>query len=238
MIDPDYRTKIWNKSKFAPKNSNTSGAMTQMATFYATLIIVIVCGGIPYLLPEFRATFWTWQGFLVGFLVWCVMVGYIGRRIRTKEWNRLQRMLAKDEIESASDDKPLATSSESKFKPLDKLSPTEFEREIAWLFNMMTPTKALVVGGAGDGGVDIELHKDGKVVGIVQCKKYDPTRVLQPDHIRAFYATKVQKNISRAYLVTTARVSKQSLKEAEKLGIQVMAGDELNEHYQKAKASV
>jgi hypothetical protein len=235
MIDPDYRTKIWNKSKFAPKNSNTKGAMTQMASFYATSIIVVVCGGIPYVLPDVRPAFWSWQGFLVGFFVWCVIFGYIGRRIRTKEWNRLQRMLAKEETERISDDNPLPKP--SSVKPLDKLSPTEFEREIAWLFNVMTHTKALVVGGAGDGGVDIELHKDGKIVGIVQCKKYDPARVLQPDHIRAFYATKVQREISRAYLVTTARVSNQSLKEAEKLGIQIMAGDKLNEYYNKAKLS-
>lgn len=235
MIDPDYRTKIWNKSKFAPKNSNIKGAMTQMATLYAMIIIIIVCGGIPYLLTDLRPAFWSWQGFLVGFLVWCVVFGYIGGRIRAKEWNRLQRMLAKEETKDTLDDNPL--SKLSSVKPLDKLSPTEFEREIAWLFNVMTPTKALVVGGAGDGGVDIELHKDGKVVGIVQCKKYDPARVLQPDHIRAFYAAKVQREISRAYLVTTARVSKQSRREAEKLGIQIMAGDELNEHYHKAKLS-
>jgi hypothetical protein len=235
MIDPDYRTKIWNKSKFAPKNSHIKGAMTQMASVYATIIILIVYGGIPYILPDVRPAFWSWQGFVVGFLVWSATFGYIGRRILTKEWNRLQRMLAEEETNRLSYDKPASQS--SSVKPLYKLSPTEFEREVAWLFNVLTPTKALVVGGAGDGGVDVELHKDGKVVGIVQCKKYDPARVLQPDHIRAFYATKVQREISRAYLVTTARVSKQSLKEAKKLGIQIMAGDELNEHYNKAKLS-
>lgn len=229
-LDPDYRKKGWNKSKYKPKNRRGGSSISELAGGLSAMLIVVIYGGL-YLLTDIQV--FTIYGIGIGFVVWFVLYIIIALRIRGREWKRIQREWAKEELaKSAQPETPKTP------RPLDELSPTQFEREIAWLFNTITPTKALVVGGAGDGGVDIELHQNGKLVGIVQCKRYDPTRMLQPDHVRAFYATKTQRGVNRAYLVTTARVSKATINEAKKLGIQVMDGNELNTHYQKAKSNV
>ena len=230
-LDPDYRKKGWNKSKYKPKNRRGGSDISELAGGLSAMLIVVIYGGL-YLLTDIQV--FTLYGIGIGFVVWFVFYIIIALRIRAREWQRIQRELAKEELSKVQS----KAQSPSTPRPLDELFASQFEREIAWLFNTITPTKALVVGGAGDGGVDIELHQNGKLVGIVQCKRYDPTRILQPDHVRAFYATKTQRGVNRAYLVTTARVSKATVNEAKKLGIQIMDGNELNTHYQKAKGNM
>ena len=234
-LDPDYRKKGWNKSQYKPKNRKSGSNISELAGGIATIIVVVVYGGLYLLTSIPVGTLW---GIGIGFVVWFILYIIIALQIRKREWNRIQRAMAKEETTQTPSFTPKTVTRQARVTPLETLSPSEFEREIAWLSNAITPAKAVVVGGAGDGGVDIELHENGKLVGIVQCKRYDPNRILQPDHIRAFYATKTQCGVNRAYLVTTARVSKQSRQEAQRLGIQLMAGDELMSHYQKAKASI
>ncbi|GEM_PF-1742091 len=111
----------------------------------------------------------------------------------------------------------------------------EFEHEVAWLFNTLTKYQARVVGGSGDGGVDVEIYNSGQLVGIAQCKRYDPTKSLPPAPVRELYAVMHQKGVAVGYLFTTARVSQKTLDEAHRLGIKMVYGARLLDMRHKAR---
>lgn len=121
-----------------------------------------------------------------------------------------------------------------------QLSPSEFEQEVAWLFNVFTPYFARRVGRGGDRGVDIELRdkESNELLGVVQCKRYDPTTALPPDVLRSLRTTMHDHNVLVGYLVTTARFSKQSVELAKKYGIRLLDGQRLEEMRDKAYAQV
>lgn len=82
---------------------------------------------------------------------------------------------------------------------IGKLSHKEFELYVAELFRKLG-YKADVVGGAGDGGIDIILERDGKK-SYVQCKQYNSK--VQVDKIRDFYGAIVSKfSNAKCYFVT------------------------------------
>lgn len=119
------------------------------------------------------------------------------------------------------------------------LDPTVFEEEIAWLISATTPYDAQVIGGAGDGGIDVEVfNQQGKRVGIVQCKRYDPSRPLPPAFVRELFAVKHRHNVSTAYLATTAYFTQNTQQEARELGIRLMDGKTIRRMQKKAHAQV
>jgi HJR/Mrr/RecB family endonuclease len=65
------------------------------------------------------------------------------------------------------------------------LSPYEFEKEIALLFERQG-YKASVTKGSGDGGIDILIEKEG-LEGIIQCKRFK--NKVSPGPIRDLYGT-------------------------------------------------
>lgn len=111
--------------------------------------------------------------------------------------------------------------------PQARLTPKEFEEEVAGLISVLTGYRTEVVGGIGDGGIDVKVFDQKRMVGIVQCKRYSPGKYLEPSHIRELYTCKQQNNVSTAYLVTTARFSQASKQLAKQLGIKLMDGDDL-----------
>lgn len=107
---------------------------------------------------------------------------------------------------------------------------SEFEYEVASLINETTGKRTTVVGGAGDGGVDIKVHdQQGRLVGIVQCKKFAPHKVVSPGYLRELNTVKHQHQVNTAYLVTTGRFSNDSQKLAQQLGIRLIDGQALAE---------
>jgi restriction system protein len=80
-----------------------------------------------------------------------------------------------------------------------KLDGYEFERELTTLFRARGLT-AHQRGGAGDGGVDIELKIGDRRV-LVQCKAHK-TRV-SPGAVRDLYGTLLHSGADEAWLVTT-----------------------------------
>jgi restriction endonuclease Mrr len=119
------------------------------------------------------------------------------------------------------------------------LDPAIFEEEIAWLITATTGHDAKVVGGSGDKGVDVEVfNESGKRIGIVQCKRYDPSRPLPPNHIRELYAVKHRFRVRTAYLATTAYFSDSSRKEARELGIRLMDGKTIRQMQKKAHSGL
>ena len=81
-----------------------------------------------------------------------------------------------------------------------------FERMVAIIFeNLGYKTK--VVGGAGDGGIDIEAHKEGKKF-FIQCKRKEQVR---PSEIRDFAGSIQNLNLEteKGFFVTTGDFSKE-----------------------------
>ena len=116
---------------------------------------------------------------------------------------------------------------EAYFIPAWKLSPREFEYEVARIIERTTGKKAQVVGGAGDDGIDIRVTVGRNLVGIVQCKRFVPDKALPPQHIRELAAVKAKYGVKTAYLVTSGYFSDLSRAEASNYGIKLMDGNDL-----------
>lgn len=103
-----------------------------------------------------------------------------------------------------------------------------FEHEVATLISKTTGKKAIVTGGAGDGGVDIKVFNEvGALVGVVQCKYTNSERPIPPSHIRDLNSVKNFHSVGTAYLVTTGRFSNDSHELARTLGIKLLDGDDI-----------
>jgi len=88
---------------------------------------------------------------------------------------------------------------------LQKLSPTEFEKYIAFVFQEMGYQAELRGStNASDQGVDIEARRDGEYV-VIQCKKYSKT-ISQP-MIRDFVGTVFKEGADKGVFVTTSAFS-------------------------------
>nr|MCU0514860.1 restriction endonuclease [Anaerolineae bacterium] len=106
-----------------------------------------------------------------------------------------------------------------------------------WLFNTLTRYKAIVSGGAGDGGVDVKIfNRDEQLIGIVQCKRYQPDRALPPAHLRELNTVKQQHQVQYAWLATTARFSEDTRREARRLNIHLLDGARLHRMQKEARA--
>lgn len=81
------------------------------------------------------------------------------------------------------------------------MSPTEFEEFIARVFEALG-YKTNLIGGAGDGGVDIAMMKGGRHF-LVQCKKFITQKVV-PHDVRDFYGAMGNYHIDgKGFFVTT-----------------------------------
>jgi len=117
-------------------------------------------------------------------------------------------------------------------------TPSEFEQEVAALIQVLSGYRTVVAGGAGDGGVDIEVYdKQSKLVGVVQCKRYAPHRTVPPAHIRELNSVRHYYHVNIAYLVTTGQFSTSSYALAKELGIRLIDGAQLEKLRQQATKS-
>lgn len=325
MFDPDYRTKGWNNSRFAPKHSGTSRAITQLTTALTFMLF-----GLPLLISPVME-------FVVDHpVLYCsaasVVWVAIGFTIRSRAWKQISQ-----DIDATDTEKPMPPPTTQKqpltreqmlgrlygvagallgfalyiyppthaiftnrgavlvtgisigcialmslfvvkiirrvlnlnpqpvaavpaekqpppmleFPDADpdvapvKLEPPsmsvpyrDFEHEVAWLINVLTGQKAIVVGGAGDGGVDIKVFSGEKLVGIVQCKRYDPEKFLAPMFIRELSACKQRFNVRTAVMVTTAHFTQDTRQEARQYGVKLIDRDDLVRMRMEARAKV
>jgi restriction system protein len=111
--------------------------------------------------------------------------------------------------------RPFAAENNDHKHTLDELyalSPQEFEEYVARLFRK----KGYIVylrGSSGDMGVDLEIEKRGGKRAIVQCKRY--RRPVGPEVVRELFGTMIHEQVSHAFLVTTAGISKSARKWAQ-----------------------
>jgi restriction system protein len=84
---------------------------------------------------------------------------------------------------------------------LKQLKPAEFEQFIARMYTKLG-YETKVIGGGSDGGVDIELSKDGRQ-SVVQCKKF-VSQIVRPTDVRDFYGAMGHRHITgKGIFVTT-----------------------------------
>ncbi len=246
-LDPDYRRKGWNQSAFAPKHSPFN--ITQISLIPAVAVFYLL-----YTAPALKSLMQTMNGFVVAggacFVVW---VG-LALLLRRWEWRRVQKRLKPEEPLTFDEPDDPPTPSIRRAAPVDPIqqqldqrrarlqgqvehqamNPRGFEHEVASLVNALTDFKAVVVGGAGDGGVDIKVYdSQQRLRGIVQCKYYQSA--ISPRHVRELYAAKQQFGVGTAYLVTSSYFTEETRKEAERLDIKLRDGKSLEEMRQKAK---
>lgn len=86
------------------------------------------------------------------------------------------------------------------YDKLIDMSPTQFEEYIAELFRYLG-YDAKVTPKTGDGGKDIILRKNGEIT-LVECKKYNTTKVTRPD-IQKFHSAIIDMNAKEGFFVTT-----------------------------------
>jgi hypothetical protein len=88
------------------------------------------------------------------------------------------------------------------------LTPSRFEELMTGIFGELG-FHAIHTGRSGDGGADIVLFKDAHAPawGIVECKRYLPSRRVKPEILRALVGAAVDFNVRRAYLVTTGTLT-------------------------------
>ncbi len=117
-----------------------------------------------------------------------------------------------------------------------KLSPSEFEQEVALIFEYLTKFHVETVEAKDDKAIDLRLIDRDTVefVGVVQFKHYDPKAVLPPSIIRELHGVKTNANAKYAYLVTTGRFSPEAQQTAKDLSIHLMDG----EIFEKRRAEV
>jgi HJR/Mrr/RecB family endonuclease len=105
-------------------------------------------------------------------------------------------------------------------KWLREMDPYEFEAYIAELFKKLG-YRAEAVGGSHDGGIDVEIEKDG-VKGYIQCKKYI-TSTVGVSEVRDFYGALADKIINgQAYFITTNKFTLEAVKFAEDKPIELV----------------
>jgi HJR/Mrr/RecB family endonuclease len=100
------------------------------------------------------------------------------------------------------------------------LTYAQLENEVAALFRRLGH-RARVLGGSGDGGVDVAVDDDT----IVQCKAY--AKPLSPAAVRELLGTKTALGARRAILVCTAGFTAGSRKFAESSGVELWDAHEL-----------
>lgn len=81
------------------------------------------------------------------------------------------------------------------------MKPSAFEEFVAKIFTALG-YKTELVGGSGDGGIDIDMTKNGRHY-VVQCKKFI-TRKVNPHDVRDFFGAMGDRHIDgRGFFVTT-----------------------------------
>lgn len=113
------------------------------------------------------------------------------------------------------------------------MKPSEFEEYIAALFSKLG-YEAKAVGRSHDGGIDVELLKDG-IASYVQCKKFITSQV-SASEVRDFYGALADRlTDGKGYFITTNTFSLDSEKFAEGKPIELIDGNRLVEYIRMAE---
>lgn len=163
---------------------------------------------------------------MVGLLIALVPAFILFLVVDTLFYRLFKRMfVSKTQPEFNFEDNPLSKNQKAQ----------EFEHDVAALIQELSGNRTEVVGGSGDGGIDIKVfNTDNRLVGVVQCKLLAKGKSVFPSHIRDLNTVKHYNHVNTAYLVTTGHFSDDSRNLAKELGIRLIDGDELQRLRQQA----
>jgi hypothetical protein len=225
MLIPDYRRRGWNRARWTKPLFGIAGLLA-LATPFALARIPATQSlydgrNASSALWIFGTIFVTWIGYslLLRIAIW--------RWITAREAKQMASLMELSTSKTAWQDDPNQPQQQQKGQlvPAARLTPTQFEREVAWVFSQLMPVKPQLVGGAGDGGIDIKLYADtGTLVGIVQAKRFNERQALNPSFLRDLDSCKRRLGVRRAFLVTTARYSPAVCEQAKEMGIDLVDG--------------
>jgi len=105
------------------------------------------------------------------------------------------------------------------------LTPAQFEEYVAELFGA-GGYRVQITGGIADGGIDIEVEKDGKRA-IVQCKRYHPRNKVGVEEVRAFCSVVHHSKAERGYFVTSSSFTNEAAAWAKKDRVTTIDGKRL-----------
>lgn len=102
---------------------------------------------------------------------------------------------------------------------IDELGGIEFESFLRRVF-LADGYKVEKTPATGDSGVDLILDKDGEKVA-VQAKRYDKSNTVPNKAVQEIYSGKDIYNCQKAMVITTSYFSKQAIRDAQKLGVEL-----------------
>ncbi|OAS21464.1 hypothetical protein A8708_31500 [Paenibacillus oryzisoli] len=107
---------------------------------------------------------------------------------------------------------------------LKSMNPYAFEEYIADLYRRKG-YKAKVTKRTGDGGKDIILTKDG-VLSIVECKRYNETKVGRPE-IQKFHSAIIDERAKEGFYITTGNFTNPAIDYVKDKPIRLINGNHL-----------
>jgi len=111
------------------------------------------------------------------------------------------------------------------------LNPGQFEEYVADLFRIRG-YRSRVVGKTNDGGIDIQLERDGEK-SIAQCKRY--SKPVGSPAVRDFFGALSGSGAMLGYFVTTSKFTTEASRFARGKPIELVDGDRLNGWAQEAR---
>ncbi|HMB37872.1 MAG TPA: restriction endonuclease [Wenzhouxiangellaceae bacterium] len=118
---------------------------------------------------------------------------------------------------------------------LAKLSWSEFEELVAELFRRRRFTVKRTGKPGPDGGVDVELRRDGKLF-LVQCKHWK-TRRVTVDKVRALLGVTTARHAAGGFLVTSGKFTEDAESFAKGMNLELIDGHALVEYLGRASES-
>lgn len=104
--------------------------------------------------------------------------------------------------------------------------PTDFENYCARLFELRG-FKALVTPPSRDGGYDIGLWTNAGLVGVAECKCYDPDNKIGRDMVQKLVGANATIHATSMYFVTTSDFSYDAREYAKCVGVELIDGSDL-----------
>ncbi|MBT2606384.1 restriction endonuclease [Bacillus sp. ISL-53] len=145
------------------------------------------------LIYQFSIMDWSMVAVFIITVVVVIFIFIHGKQTRTAERRK------EEELHKQSQRK-LNVMRYAEAEKLKSMQPNEFEIYIGDLFSLMG-YESRVTPFTGDGGKDIVLRK-GKEISIVECKRYNATKVTRPD-IQKFHSAIIDMNAKEGFYVTT-----------------------------------
>lgn len=119
---------------------------------------------------------------------------------------------------------------------IDQYNPYEFEYYIADLFSLYG-FQTLVTRASNDGGIDIEMRKDGETFA-VEVKQYSRDNRVSRERIQKLDSAARHAEADHAIFVTTSSFTQPAIAYADESGIDLIDGKALFEMIQRAKAAI